>query len=312
MISDLQESVLLSSMGWVDGGSVWSLDTSTGAEKRFRLSDAKYLSLHPGKHGHFSVLHHFEGSQIEITAHRFSAPSQVVAQVTVKCSSFEFTGDSTVWNFLPISYVAYFKQAAWSDFALIRVDSHRPSVQVHGFEWYDDRYDKGYQGIVGVTEIPGNDLLIVSIQRDSRPVLYDPEGHRKVGEIELAGCNGNPRLRFRRTVNELWADDYDTILKINPATWRVERSRRLQGAALGSRQFIGEFNFDSTEAICAVARPFSGDVVGLTPSNLRVRYHCRTGGQPLEVAALRDKRVYARDWKSGNLLQGTLRRRWVF
>lgn len=34
------------------------------------------------------------------------------------------------------------------------------------FHWYNEDYDKGYQGIVGVSEVPGQDLLIVSIQRD--------------------------------------------------------------------------------------------------------------------------------------------------
>ena len=40
--------MFLWSMGWVDRGSLWSLDTSTESETRIPFSEAKYLSLHPG------------------------------------------------------------------------------------------------------------------------------------------------------------------------------------------------------------------------------------------------------------------------
>ena len=175
------------------------------------------------------------------------------------------------------------------------------------FEWYDDSYDKLYQGIVGVTEIPDSDLVLVSVQRSSTLIIYDPNARRKVGEFSLSNGHGNPTLHFRGP-GELWAADYDTLLKIEPGSWRVLESRRLQDAAAGTAQFIGEFAFNRDEAICAVARPFAGDVIGLDPKTFRTRYQAKIGGQPLEVAVLDDRRVYARDWKSGRLLQGSLRR----
>jgi hypothetical protein len=149
--------------------------------------------------------------------------------------------------------------------------------------------------------------LIISVQRDSSPVIYDPETRRKVGALTLAGNFGNPHLYFRRTAPELWADDYDTILKLDSESWRALKSTRVQHAAQGTAQFIGQFAFDAEERVCAVPRPFSGDVVGLDPSTLEVRYRAEVAKQPLEVAVLGDLRVFARDWKTGELSTGMLR-----
>lgn len=228
----------------------------------------------------------------------------------VERGSFRLVGDLSAWEFLPKFYVAYVTRPAWSDFTLIRIDVVRQSIDVQTFDWYNEDYDKGYQGIVGVTEVPGQDLVIVSVQRDSQPVLYDWNARRKVGAITLGGRAGNPRLYFRRIAHELWADDYDTILKMDPEGWRLIASRTLQQASGDVRQFIGQFAFDARETICVVARPFSGDVIGLDPKTLRTRYQCNTGGQPLEAGVVGGARVYARDWKSGVLLKGILRRRW--
>jgi hypothetical protein len=139
-------------------------------------------------------------------------------------------------------------------------------------------------------------------------VIYDPETRRKVGEIALSGNLGNPRLYFRRTARELWADDYDTIVKLDFETWRVLKSRKVQHASPGTAQFIGQFAFDVDERTCAVARPFSGEVVGLDPRTLDVCYRVELPKQPLEVAVLRDLRIFARDWKTGDFSTGTLRR----
>src|SRR5262249_24611281 len=183
-------------------------------------------------------------------------------------------------------------------------------VELQQLEWYGREYDKGYQGIVGVTEVPGRSLLIVSVQRDSHPVLYDPVLRRKMGSLKLAGRAGNPTLFFRRRANELWADDYDTILKLEPDTWRVLRSRRLQSALGGTGRFIGRFAFDADETLCTVARPYAGDVIALDPHTLRLRFRAKTGSQPLEAIALPDRSVVARDWKTGALLRANLRRAW--
>jgi hypothetical protein len=310
MLVDTQSRVIISSLGWVDQGGLWSLRVADGSESRISLGEAKWLSLHPGSEDHFSVVHHFEGDRIEITVHSFREPREALGRAVVAAEGAHVLGDAAVWASVPRSYVAYYAAPPWSDFTLVRVDAAAGEVELQQFDWYGRDYDKGYQGIVGVVEVPGQDLLIVSVQRDSKPVLYDPIARRQLGSLSLAGRGGNPTLFFRRHANELWADDYDTILKLEPNTWRVLGSRRLQSAMTGTGQFIGRFAFNADETLCVIARPYSGDVIALDPRTLRLRFRARTGAQPLEAMALPDRSVVARDWKTGTLLRADLRRAW--
>jgi hypothetical protein len=192
---------------------------------------------------------------------------------------------------------------------VVRADEGR--LEAQALDWFDDTYDKGYQAIVGATEIPGRPEVLIAIQRDSRPVIHDPLARRKVAQLELCGRAGNPALRFRRHGSELWADDYDTIVVLEPGTWRRLRSRRLQGALTGTGQFIGRYCFGADERACYVPRPYSRDVVALDPRNLRIRARCRFDAQPFEAVGLDDDTVVARDWKTGALLRGPLRRVWL-
>jgi hypothetical protein len=160
-----------------------------------------------------------------------------------------------------------------------------------------------------VIGIPGNTALIISVQRDSCPVLYDPKERKVIQKLTLAGRHGNPKLRFRRTANEVWADDYDSLLRLDPQDWSVLNQIRLQGAATGTAQFIGTFCFNKNETLCAVGRPFSGDVVALDTRTFKMTHKAVVGRQPLDVALLSDGRVFARDWKTGDLLKGRLKRK---
>lgn len=294
-------------MGWVDAGAIWVLDLTTERTRLVQVGDAKYLSLHAGRSGYFAAVHHYDGDRLVITAHTFSQPDEVLSRCVVSQASRRIEGSPSPWQHLPRHYVAYLAQPGWTDFALVTVGPSE-AVTLQTFEWYDDSYDKGYQGIVGVIGVPNSDLVLISVQRSSKAIIYDPDARRKVGEFVLSANHGNPSLYFRRVHPELWADDYDTLHRVELGTWRVLQSRKLQEAVLGTAQFIGQFTFDPEEAICAIARPFSGDVIGLNPNDLRTEYRAELGRQPLEVSLLRDRRVFARDWKSGDLLQGNLHR----
>lgn len=307
MIIDPQERTIISSLGWADRNCLWCLDIASERPRTVEIGNAKYLSLRAGSKGYFAVVHHFDAGRLEITAHTFADPGAILSRCSIDGEVRRIEGDLAIWNDLPRYYVAYLVQPAWSDFALIEVDA-ATGLSLQTFEWYDQRYDKGYQGITGVIEIPGSNAVIVSVQRDSRPVLFDPVTRRKIGEIALTGKHGNPTLHFRRTAHELWADDYDTVLKLEPESWRILNQQGLQGpGAGGTAQFIGQYAFDVNERICAVARPFSGDVVGLDPEELRVYCRAEVGAQPLVTSVLRDNRIFARDWKTGALLKGVLR-----
>jgi hypothetical protein len=311
MIADDKRTVLISSMGWVDRNELWTFSTGTETARRVSIgSPAKYLAPHVGTDGYFSVAHHSDGPRFEVTVHAFVDPSAAIARATVTDAGGVLAGDVAAWTCVPRLYVAYIKLSGFEDFALFRIDPARGTVDVQRLGWYDDRFDKGYQGVVSVTELPGADLAIFSVQRSSELVLHDLRDGVQRGVVQLAGRGGNPTLRFRSGASEVWASDYDTLLKLDPSSWRVVSASRLQDAAAGTRQFIGDFAFDPDETICAVARPFSGDIVGLDPSTMKVRWTTNVGRQPLEVAVLPDRRVIARDWKTGETLRGVLKHRW--
>ena len=309
MISHSGFSSIVSSLGWIDGGSLWCLDADSLKVRMVHISEGKYLSLKLGRNGYFSVVHHYDSDRLEITAHSLKDPGEILSRWTLDGTSGYMEGGKEIWENLNRYYVNYLSRSDLTDFVLIDV-SLNGRAAVQELPWYDDQYDKGYQGIIGVTEIPNSNCVIVSIQRNSNPVIYDPTEQRKIGEITLSGNGGNPTLYFRCTKNELWADDYDTLLKIEVGTWRVVKSRRLQDSVSGTSQFIGQFVFDSGEKLCAVARPFSGDIVAIDTKNLKTRYRAKMGRQPIEVAILPNKKVVARDWKTGDLLIGKLGRTW--
>lgn len=308
MITDITEKYVISSLGWTDKSSLWVLNTESEEVERVRLSDSTYLSIHVGREDHFSAVHHFDHKRLKISAHSTSAPKQTLASISLSDTEQRFEGECSVWEHLQKAYVSHYVHQGEEAFWLFLIDATRQQVSLQKFEWYDDSYDYGYQGIIGVVEVPNQNLLLVSVQRDSQPVLYDPHKGQAIRKIPLADRRGNPRLRFRSKANELWADDYDTLLKLDPTDWTVKESKRLQEAEAGTAQFIGEFEFNSDESLCAVARPFSGDVVALDTRTFKIRYRCKIGSEPLEVAVLRDRRVFARDWKTGSLLKGKLKR----
>jgi hypothetical protein len=48
MLSDSRGTAAISSLGWVDRGNLWVMSVGSGQIETVSLSDAKYLSLHPG------------------------------------------------------------------------------------------------------------------------------------------------------------------------------------------------------------------------------------------------------------------------
>jgi hypothetical protein len=182
-------------------------------------------------------------------------------------------------------------------------------VNYDSLGWYDESYDKAYQGIIGATEL-SPDLLLISVSRDSHPVIYSPITKQVVKKLSLAERNGNPKFNLIPQRRELWADDYDTLLKLDIDSFNVIDKRKLQESANNLRQFIGEWTFNRDYSLCFIARPFSGDIIAVSSENLKTKYICSIGKKPLEVGLTPDGKIFARDWQSGDLLKGSLKRRW--
>lgn len=304
------ERIVLSSLGWVDGAALWMLPAGEDEPRRLEIPGARYLGLHRGTRDAFAIAHHGIDERFEVSARLYAHPQEVVSRLVVSIDSASLQGDLAVWSTLPRHFVAQLKhgpgtEGVRSASRLVWISSER-DVHVQSFPWYDDAYDKARQAILSVTEIPGDDAVIVSIQRDSTPIIHDPTLGRKVGEIPLAGRHGGANLQFCRRTGDLWAEDYDTLLRIHRGTWTVLAQERIEEAGSGLGQFIGAFSFDVDSTRCVVARPFSGDVVAVDPVTLQVRAKASVGRQPLEAVVRRDGTVVARDWKSGDPLRGLL------
>lgn len=309
MISNPTRTVVLSSLGWVDRDAIWLFDVGASRHERVPLgSGARHVSLHSKGGSRFSVGHHFGGKRFEVTVRDFSAPTEVIARAWVEEGRRGLFGDASAWIDVPRLYVEYLAFAPWNDCVLITVSPAANEVEVQWLEWYDGRYDKGYQGLVGILELPGEPLALISVQRSSLLILYDLEAGRARRSIALCDRGGNPKLALRRSGEEIWATDYDTLVVLNRDDWRIARSVRLQDADAGMQQFIGDFSFAPDAELCAVARPFSGDIVGLDMVTFKIECAAKLRRQPLDVAALAGGEVIARDWKTGAFSRGRLER----
>ena len=89
---------------------------------------------------------------------------------------------------------------------------------------------------------------------------------------------------------------------VNSVIERKDVSGRIE-APEQHAMFIGEFAFNAEGTLCAVARPFGKDVIGIDAKTFERTHVADTGGEPFEVALLRDNRVIARHLKTGELLR---------
>jgi hypothetical protein len=208
----------------------------------------------------------------------------------------------SAWSFLPKAYVIEHLQENY----LFLLDWMHGTAEVQSLPWYTSSYDLMYQGILGVTEVPGSSLLIFSIQRDSEPVIYNPSTRTVTKKLKLGGDSGAPQLFFRRNAPELWASDYDTLVSLDSREWGILNRVKLEEGHSGmARSNIGKYCFTPDESLCLLARPHSGDVVGIDPNTFTVTRRIETGGQPEDVGLFHGGLVIARELGTGRLLQGT-------
>ena len=307
MIVSADERVIISHMGWVDHGAIWLLRVDDGDPRPVGLGEAQYLRLREGVDDFFSAAHYFSGELRRVSVHRISAPELVVAQLSLERQSVHLEGDKSAWGSVPLSYTGYLPQGTIGAAGYYLVRVRGGDAEVQALTWFnDDSYDLGYQTALDPTDVPGTDLVIIPIQRCSQPVLFDAATGTVVRELTLANRYGNPTVVLRPKVNEAWVIDYDTLLRLDMADWSVKDKLLIQPDRKGVGRFVGELGFTLDNAICAVARPYSGDVVAIDTKTFRLTQQVTLGRQPLDVATLEDRRVFARDWQTGDLLFGKL------
>lgn len=302
---------VVSHLGWVDKSALWIYDNVKESVNLVRTGNAKYLALYPCKDENlFAVFHHFDGSLIRLTVHSFENPTTPLCSIEHAGGKTTVQGNPKFLQSAPHYYVAYYNPEFAPASYLIYVDYRQSKIETGRFEWYNNNeYDLGYQGIIGVFKLDSGNL-IVSIQRDSHPVIYDPFTKTVIGKLTLAGNSGNPKFQFVRKRGEIWADDYDTILKFDNETLALKASRRIQGALMSTYQLIGDWSFNKDESLCLVSRPFSGDVIAISTDDLKTMFVAKTGKQPIQAIFVSNEKIIGRDWQTGALLKGTFQRRW--
>jgi hypothetical protein len=311
MLVSRDRSRVISTMGWVDQASLWVFHVGTGRITREVVGEGGHLRLYPGVNGFFAAAHHRDDEALAgVSVRHADAPGENVASLRFENGEVKLEGDHRVWSSVPRAYSARgVPPGSSAGAAALFVSPDGQGAALQTLEWFnEDTYDLMYQGLMTPVAVPGRAEVIFPVQRSSSPVLYDPASRKVVRRIALADRSGNPSVAFRWNGAEMWADDYDTLLRLDPRDWSVRDQIRLQGADKGTQQFIGDWCFTADESQCLIARPFSADVVVLDAVRFKVVARASVGGQPLQAALLSDGRVIARDWKSGELLTGQLTR----
>ena len=310
MLSSPDRILVVSNIGWADKSSLWTYDVVKDSVNLIPLGFAKYLSLYPCKDpNQFAVLHHSEDAYIRLSVHAFDNPAVPICTIGFEKGNTRVEGDTGVLQNAPGYYVIFYNPGHDADYQLVSVDTSQNRLLIERFAWFDSSYDKDYQGVIGVVELPSGELII-SVQRDSHPIVYDTKTRQVKGKLTLANRYGNPKFCYLKQRNEVWADDYDTLIKFRGDDLTVKNSQILQLAPKGKAQFIGNWSFNEDETLCLVSRPFSGDIVAISTDNMKIKYAARTGRQPIQSAFLNNDRVIGRDWKTGILIMGLLERKW--
>lgn len=304
MIVDIERSQAL----WIEGSVLCSYSLRDSLIHKVALAKAMFTAIFQGRDHFFSILQRSADDDIEISIRRHLAPQSAIATASTSLASssgtrvdIRFQGDSDLWRFVQGAYLVYPSHLGDKRRLLLVRGPEQENFQE--LPWYERDYDSVYQGIVSVTEIPDHSQVIVAIQRDSRPILYDPVYKRVVRHLQLADRAGSPKFVFRPFSDELWASDYDTLVKLDAHTLDTTSAACVQPTtAPMEKLFVGGFGFDVTGTICYVARPFSGDVLVLDADSMTERKRLRIGGSPLDLAVLKDGTVVTQEWKTGEVV----------
>lgn len=296
MISNSDATIVVDNLGWVDRGALWIYDVREERERRLEIADADHLGIEAAGNDLFLLKHNIPALTVSLRA--FDAPEVELASIRYEGSRWRFTGDKTLWRSADRAIVIQDPAGP----QLFWMDPADDTVSQLDLSWFNAKsYDLGYQGIVDCLPIPATDQIWVSIQRSSTLIVMDRNTNQRVGQIELAGRSGNPRLRLL-TGRRVLASDYDTLCVIDIDSQTTRETRLLQKPIGGRRHFVGDY--DVRDSTCAVARTFSGDALLLDTESWAELARTRVEGQPLSMCLLKDGRFIARDWQTGHLSTG--------
>jgi hypothetical protein len=225
----------------VDHGFVWRFDARTDQVDRIQLGAANHLVLSTWSQDEFAAVHHFDGSRVEITTHPFSDPAEVRRKVEVTGWAPRVAEDFDAWPLTPSIFVAWLNNDATAATGYYLISASRRDATIERLDWFSsDSCDLGYQSVIAVSAVPDTDELVFGVQRSSHLVVVSPSADIPVRLVNLADGSGNAVPHLRTTAPEVWAVDYDTLVRVDRRTWEVTGVLHLQEAATGTRMFVGD------------------------------------------------------------------------
>lgn len=302
VITSPRDDVLLSNLGWVDKGAIWRLDGATQTHDLVPVDGGTHLRLAAGDGVDSVLVQHGVSGRVSLSVRSWSGLADPLVAVDVHGWTAHVDGELGAFRGHRRLFVGYLDDDATGAAGYFLVEVGKDDVSVRRLDWFSlDTYDLGYQSVVSALELPNGEYLF-GVQRSSKLVLCDPTDLSVIREVPLAGRGGNPMPFLRANGSELWAVDYDTVVRLDATSLTVE-DRWLGQVPRhdGVRMFLGDVWMSHDEDELVVARPGSGDVVSLDPESVRVVRRWRTAGQPLTAAKLANQLV-ARDWQAGDLL----------
>lgn len=304
VITTADEQVVLSNLGWVDRGSIWRYNHATRRQDRIPISDGSYLRLTPSDSAESVTIQHGLSGRSAVSVHMLASLQDPVVRVDVVGWTANVSGDLDAFRGHQRLHVSYLDDDVTGAAGYFLIEVGTRDVRVRRLDWFDDKkYDHMYQSVMSVLELPSGEYLF-GLQRSSELVLCDPASLAVIREVPLAGRHGNPIPFLRNHRSELWAVDYDTVLRLDVDTLVVEDHWLGQPPATdGTRMFLGSAWMPRSEQEILVARPGMADVVALNPNSMQIGRLWRTGREPLTAATVGTQLV-ARDWKTGDLLLG--------
>lgn len=313
MILDPQERYVISHE-WVPDSGIVRRDVRTGALSQFASDGPGYLQLYEVNESRFLAARHApEHDALTLSVRRFDDPGSALWSLMITPKVQRVSGDPVAAIEIRRRHVASFKNGGRWDYQLVTVGSDFTSATLGALPWFNAKaYEMGYQAPLDVVALPGSPFVLVSVARSSTLIIHDPHDARDVGQIELANRGGNPIPKL--VGNELWTIDYDTFVRVDLKTQQVVNTLKVQAplpntptwSAEGTRQFAGKLFIWSGGQRAVIPRPFSGDVAVVDPSRGLIESTLTLRQQPLYCVVTTNGHVIARDWKTGNWIEGTL------
>ena len=276
-------------------------DTATGEIRRIPWNEAQAeLVPRSGVIEVFPIQSRLDNHTVLLSLHPFDHPTEPIAKVRITVGGeVRFEGDRKAWSLLRVvtyTYMSPIGKTAEDEWIIV-IEPDGPSVTLRKFK--DAPGWPEYAPLAGLTTVPDSHLVVIAIHHDSsdpRPIVFDAYDHTIVGRIPLVRNTGQNEPVFRPNSDEAWLVEEDIVQRHRLPDWSMEDAKRLQPTQPPySYLSLGSLFFNPSGDVCAVSRPESGDVLGISADSFDVTHRAETGGHPYRVALLSDGRVFALD-----------------